>query len=372
MTDGVLDDTLAQFWSPPEARRLPELRAALADQMANPFELEITAGALRMGRGAIVPPGPPEQAAATLLAEERRRLQAARLFLVTEEMTELARVAGAGLPDYRLRPEDLPCPAGLVVFSSSIGDYLSPDGHDGRRQRTHIVACSWGPTAMQTRHDGVWITFWCPINHARLAARLAREQGLRRAEAERVVWSSRGEMAWDNEAWMAFGGTDKVTLIEHNKVTGTFTSKDKSKQKETSSASWTQTLRAAWLLMTQPGITDVQDQPLPRRQQRRAETEGYNSDPVRVVRLRAHPAADPADGHDPRTAAHRATTSAGRDYTVRWMVRGHWRQQPHGPGRTQRRPVWINPHIKGPDGAPLTTPDTVYLVDRPATPTEQP
>jgi hypothetical protein len=32
-------------------------------------------------------------------------------------------------------------------------------------------------------------------------------------------------------------------------------------------------------------------------------------------------------------------------------VRGHWRQQAHGPGRLDRRPVWIRPYVKGPDAA---------------------
>jgi hypothetical protein len=30
-----------------------------------------------------------------------------------------------------------------------------------------------------------------------------------------------------------------------------------------------------------------------------------------------------------------------------WMVRGHWRAQPYGPGRTLRRPQWIEPYDKG-------------------------
>lgn len=32
-------------------------------------------------------------------------------------------------------------------------------------------------------------------------------------------------------------------------------------------------------------------------------------------------------------------------------VRGHWRNQPHGPGRTERRLTWIRPFVRGPDAA---------------------
>jgi len=38
---------------------------------------------------------------------------------------------------------------------------------------------------------------------------------------------------------------------------------------------------------------------------------------------------------------------------TRFMVRGHWRQQPFGPGSSQRRLVWIKPYFKGPDMAEL-------------------
>ena len=49
----------------------------------------------------------------------------------------------------------------------------------------------------------------------------------------------------------------------------------------------------------------------------------------------------------------------------RWVVRGHWRNQPWGPGRELRRPVYILPHIKGPDGAPLIGGERVTTVTAP-------
>lgn len=45
------------------------------------------------------------------------------------------------------------------------------------------------------------------------------------------------------------------------------------------------------------------------------------------------------------------------DWAWRWAVRGHWRQQPIGPARSQRRPVWIHPYVKGPDDRPFKPPD---------------
>lgn len=37
------------------------------------------------------------------------------------------------------------------------------------------------------------------------------------------------------------------------------------------------------------------------------------------------------------------------EMSYKTVVRGHWRSQAHGPGRTLRRPQWIQPHTRGPD-----------------------
>ena len=44
----------------------------------------------------------------------------------------------------------------------------------------------------------------------------------------------------------------------------------------------------------------------------------------------------------------------GAPLAVRFIVRGHWRNQPHGPGRTLRKMTWIQPHWKGPEDAPTS------------------
>lgn len=73
---------------------------------------------------------------------------------------------------------------------------------------------------------------------------------------------------------------------------------------------------------------------------------------VRVVRLRARV---PAPGSAERGEAH-------VDWACRWMVRGHWRQQ-FFPTRKAHQPIWISPHIKGPDNKPLKAPRaTVFAV----------
>ena len=74
---------------------------------------------------------------------------------------------------------------------------------------------------------------------------------------------------------------------------------------------------------------------------------------IRVVELRAKRASSLASSdHEPR------------DWSCRWMVRGHWRNQPY-PKEDVVRPKWIAPYVKGPDEAPLKPPRaTVFAVVR--------
>ena len=45
--------------------------------------------------------------------------------------------------------------------------------------------------------------------------------------------------------------------------------------------------------------------------------------------------------------AVRTEGAGGHQLTYRTLVRGHWRNQAHGPARLQRKRMWIEPHIRG-------------------------
>lgn len=51
--------------------------------------------------------------------------------------------------------------------------------------------------------------------------------------------------------------------------------------------------------------------------------------------------------------------------TVRFIVRGHWKAQPHGPGRTFRKTMWIQPYWKGEEGMPVLVRPHVIKKDAP-------
>ncbi|WP_075734819.1 hypothetical protein [Corynebacterium phocae] len=102
-------------------------------------------------------------------------------------------------------------------------------------------------------------------------------------------------------------------------------------------------LGCAWILMQTPTVADSQTV----RQRARGGGTARSKqkfDTVQYITLRRL-AQDTTEtpGHE------------GREYQHRWLVRGHWRQQRVGPGRKFRRPTYVAPHIKGPEGAPLKT-----------------
>lgn len=55
---------------------------------------------------------------------------------------------------------------------------------------------------------------------------------------------------------------------------------------------------------------------------------------------------------------------AAREYHCRWIVQGHPRLQPCGPGRKDKKLIWIETHIAGPDDKPLRTREKVFAVIR--------
>lgn len=53
-----------------------------------------------------------------------------------------------------------------------------------------------------------------------------------------------------------------------------------------------------------------------------------------------------------------------RDWSCSWGVRGHWRDQPCGPGRKQVKSIWIDPYIKGDTTKPLRVKTDIFAVTR--------
>lgn len=80
---------------------------------------------------------------------------------------------------------------------------------------------------------------------------------------------------------------------------------------------------------------------------------------VRVIQLRRSERKHHDENESPEAAE-------ARHYSCRWVVSGHWRNQPFGIGHSQRRLIFISPYVKGPDNQPLkaSVPERVYAVTR--------
>lgn len=115
-------------------------------------------------------------------------------------------------------------------------------------------------------------------------------------------------------------------------------------------------IAAFWTLMHTVGITATETHRAPRAAMRRTQRAGINGDlaDVQVVTLRKvhRTESDPADLND-------ADETARIEWSHRWLVAGHWRWQPCGPGRTERRLTYVRPYVKGPEDKPLKTPTRV-------------
>lgn len=106
-------------------------------------------------------------------------------------------------------------------------------------------------------------------------------------------------------------------------------------------------------LITQVYITDASPEQTPRAVQKRSARKNVPST-VRVVRLR----------HLVESEKQGLTSGSGVEYSHQWLVSGHWRNQPCGPGGLERKLIWVSPHVKGPSDKPLILKETVKALVR--------
>ncbi|WP_236788087.1 hypothetical protein [Amycolatopsis sp. GM8] len=301
------------------------------------------------GRVGLRPADDPVVAAKILLDDEYERLANGALYWVSPEMTQVASAAAETLPeDLRIDETHQPANRGLIVFGEPVGSYI---GDMFRDRQIPIAAMTWGSTFYPTKNDpAIGVTFYSSSDYEYVRHVLPRIVGRKpkSAELDRAIRAT-PEWMWDNETALRYGHTIGDLNLAHE-ISRT--------PQDQSVIPWLKVLYSSWLLMTQPGITEVSQERAGRNQQRRDQREGRRNSDVQVVHVhRRHRDAAPTNNQ---------TNDAGdeREFAVRWMVRGHWRNQAYGPNRQLRRPVWINPHIKGPDDKPFKTGNVVHVWDR--------
>ena len=246
---------------------------------------------------------------------EHDTLAESQLWFVGAAMCDLLVGAAPALPSLPLTDAVLPDDEGLVVFEAPLAG-VDADGSD---HAVSVGAYMWGRArwrdqgTLATRvRNALGISVYGPGPDA--LAPLMPLGGL--------VWPF-GE-GCDSTY---FGGTQRDQSMSEDR----------------------RRLLALWLLSSQPGLTLNVQRHTPQRtskskRKRIAAGKVPLDPPVRVVQLRRQP-------HPDRDAPTRP--AGGRTYRHRWTVSGHWRNQAFGPAHSLRRPVYINPYLKGRDDAPL-------------------
>lgn len=261
-------------------------------------------------------------------AEQTR---SAELYWVSAEMSDLIVATAGSLPDVHA---SLPCPSGLVVFAKPLPGIDSQDG-----ATIHTAAFMWapvmiGPIACIGIETFGWRDAMTPrnVDAEVVAAQIAE---FRQTMPLRLVPTGGSE--WPNHSTLeefslnnrmgSLSDTARASILEDRRYIGTF-----------------------WAL-TEQRLTDKGEEHGDRAVRRRAQRAGLPLKPVRVVTLRQ------------MTREHQPL-GTHVDWSHRWIVNGHWRQQPYGPGRQLRRAVYVAPFVKGPADKPLVIRDTVRALKR--------
>lgn len=328
------------------ARDLPEIRAEMAAWLVDPGLYG----------------GPATWAAhhetATALAEHRaagewaRSLTLADLYFVDADMARLARSAGLALPSYRLHPEDLPARNGLMVWEVPI-----TDGYDGGEYTGAPLACAtWA-----VRGNGVDVRMWSgreewlaymatgderagiePLTPAHIrAARQRNPQPIVSMFATHLRFGRTPGWLPSEVGGPSPAGMSVYELEDRAQALGHLEQAERA-------------LVVSWLLMGQTLTRTDTEYASKASAKRIARLDPNLLTAVRYVQLRHRgmPGQDRGEGD-----------GAGRSYAHRWVVRGHWRNQWY-PSRKANRPIWIDDHLKGPDGAPILDPDKLVNVLR--------
>jgi hypothetical protein len=324
-------------------RDVPELRNWMLGEWFPGGAFALTAGAHVLSAAVATEADDYETEVAKVVGWNLMALRQAELWWVDANMIDLIEASSEDLPPHEMHEELVPSEPVLCCFERSLQGSDAVTGAEGVR----VDGMLWGYST--NRIYGLCISMT-------LYARLNFDEGLGPSEiklaAPWVAHYSRGMTPGGHrlhdEIWVPLGRTDWVVGKswdwQHPLVSDTVhrsTCEDRR---------WLATL---WSLAQEPRIVERSQFIPDRATRRRAKRMGATAPEVTVVNLR----------HSVYAGAGASREQTGeRSYHVRWPVKGHWRQQPYGPGRSLRRPTYIAPYIKGPEGAPLRKGATVKVL----------
>lgn len=247
-------------------------------------------------------------------------LQAAELYWASEDMAALAMSSGSQLAAARWATADRPSPCGLIFFEGGVGTVQVSGTLSGP-----VQALAWGPSPDST----------LTVTHLMTREQFMRGSQVRFPEAVPPLIAIREVRLPVTAEPVPF-----ADLPAHEGMRPPLPI--------------VSALAAAWHLMQQPQLVERGSVEPGKADARSLRRSGLPAGPVTLVNLRRQYVPLQREGEP----------SAGRAYRHRWVVSGHWRDQPHGPDRALRRKTWIPAHVKGPDGAPMLSTERVNVWKR--------
>lgn len=279
---------------------LPELRVDIVSNFVGPKAQALWADA-------IAKMGLPAEGALPIACAFHDAAGLAELFHVSPSMCRLAKAAGQTLDRFIPDRWDAPSESGLMIFAEEIPLVVA----FGDGSRAGVCGVLWGFTRGTFQ--------FLPLIGAR---EFADPWFLGAALAMPHAWFTAPTRESDEPGW-----SERPSHVAGQVLP---------------------VVLSAWLLMQQTLARTTEVEP-DRAARKRLSRAGYEPKPVRVIEL--------------RRPAHSGSGDGSREFHHQWIVRGHWRQQWY-PAREVHRPVWIAPHIKGPEGAPLIGGEKVYAWKR--------
>lgn len=355
-------------------------KAALADWLVSEQAERFFDGFLTSARSTphhkkIFPAG---TAGRDIAAHEIQALSMGEAYLVTSDMMDVVEYASRSMDEPRLEKEWMPTPYGFAMFEQT------RVVTDVRNHEMASNAITWHqtveplpyadmtvineagqpqPVAPGNRYPGVRISMWTDKDERHDDwLRLVHET----AEGKRTGFDWDLSQAGDGSGmrWMGQREAEEVLrtapplscchsmFIPFNVV---FTPMDNTEETlakihaSSSNTSWLQWISAMWLLMGQT-LTSVIGADIDRHTRKRMIRKSIQPR-VSVIALR-------------RKAGQSHEHPDGQliQWHGKWLVRGHWRNQPYKDGSI--RPIWINTFVKGNLDGPWINNKKIYVFKR--------
>jgi hypothetical protein len=253
-------------------------------------------------------------------------LKHAELYWVSPEMTEVITTIAPSIPDTLPQP---PVNDAFVMFAKSI-----PGTDANMGTEIFTTAFLWGHMNMY----GVGPCIAAETYAWRDLTLVYQNMNEKGQQAWREVYPPRlmptGGSEWPLDVQTSDFGTIppaddtmKQSILEDRQLLATF-----------------------WALASQKIVIETRERPYSRQVQRQAERKGHVLPEIRVIRLR-------------EPTGHGSSSGSGREYSHRWIVGSHWRNQWYAKDQTHR-PKLIEAYTKGPADKPLVVRETVRALVR--------